>query len=161
VLKTFAVDAKGNTIPRSLVEAMNKARYFDLGMADMRQLGLTNTSLQFYLGRAPADMGAAARSFDGKYAPIPDPEFSQFQDAFPHLSGYGAAYYTYRWSVVISDDLFTEFAKNGLQDPATAARYRNLVLGPGGTKPAAELVQDFLGRPISMDAYRAKMAKDQ
>lgn len=161
VLKTFAVDAKGNPIPRELVDAMNKARYFDLGMADMRQLGLTNTSLQFYLGRAPADLGAAARSFDAKYAPIPAPEFSQFQDAFPHLAGYGAAYYTYRWSVVISDDLFTEFAKNGLQDPATAARYRNLVLGPGGTKPAAELVQDFLGRPISMDAYRAKMAKDQ
>jgi thimet oligopeptidase len=43
----------------------------------------------------------------------------------------------------------------------TAKRYRELVLAPGGTKPAAELVQDFLGRPISIDAYRAKLAKDQ
>ena len=40
-------------------------------------------------------------------------------------------------------------------------RYRKLMLAPGGSKPAAELVQDFLGRPISLDAYRAKMAKDQ
>jgi len=161
VLKEFAVNEEGQVIPRELVDAMNKARYFSIGMDDMRQLGLTNTSLQYYLGPAPADMGAAARSYSAKYDMLPPPEFSQFQDSFPHLSGYGAAYYTYRWSVVISDDLFTEFQKNGLQDPATAARYRNLVLAPGGTKPAAQLVQDFLGRPISMDAYRAKMEKDQ
>jgi thimet oligopeptidase len=32
-------------------------------------------------------------------------------------------------------------------------------LAPGGTKPAAELVQGFLGRPISIDAYKADMAK--
>ena len=62
---------------------------------------------------------------------------------------------------VFSDDLFTEFEKNGLRDQATAQRYRKLVLAPGGTKPAADLVADFLGHPISLDAYRAKMAKDQ
>jgi thimet oligopeptidase len=63
--------------------------------------------------------------------------------------------------VVIADDLFTEFQKNGLHDRATAERYRRLVLAPGGSKPAAELVSDFLGRPISIDAYKAKLAKDQ
>ena len=57
--------------------------------------------------------------------------------------------------------MFTAFQKTGLRDPATAARYRDLVLAPGGTKPAADLVADFLGRPISLDAYRAKMEKDQ
>ena len=46
-------------------------------------------------------------------------------------------------------------------DRATADRYRRLVLEPGGKKPAAELVEDFLGRPVSLDAYRAKMEKDQ
>lgn len=160
-LAGFAKDASGNTIPRDLVEKMNKARYFSLGMDDMRQLGLSNVSLQYYLGPAPADLGAAAREFDSKYDPLPPPPFSQFQDSFPHLAGYGAAYYTYRWSVVIADDLFTRFAKEGLRNPQTAAQYRDLVLKPGGTKPAAELVSDFLGRPISLDAYRAKMEKDQ
>jgi thimet oligopeptidase len=140
---------------------MNKARYFSIGMDDMRQLGLSNISLQYYLRPAPADLGAAAREYDAKYDPLPPPSFSQFQDSFPHLAGYGAAYYTYRWSIVIADDMFTEFAKNGLRDKATADRYRKLVLAPGGTKPAAELVSDFLGRPISLDAYRAKMEKDQ
>ena len=160
-LKKFAVDASGNPIPRELVEQMNRARYFDLGMADMRQLGLSNVSLQFYLGQAPADLGAATRAADAKYALIPMADYSQMQASFSHLTGYAAAYYTYRWSVAISDDLFTEFHKNGLNDRATAERYRKLVLEPGGRKPAAQLVQDFLGRPVSLDAYRAKMDKDQ
>jgi thimet oligopeptidase len=33
------------------------------------------------------------------------------------------------------------------------------VLEPGGTKPAAELVRDFLGRDVSLDAYREGLAK--
>jgi thimet oligopeptidase len=160
-LKGFGVDSSGNPIPRDLVEKMNRARYFDLGMADMRQLGLSNISLQYYLRPAPANLGEAARDYDAKYDLLPPAPGTQFQDAFSHLSGYGAAYYTYRWSIVIADDMFTQFQKNGLQDRATAARYRRLVLAPGGSKPAAELVSDFLGRPISLDAYRAKLAKDQ
>ena len=125
---------------------MNKARYFSLGMDDMRQLGLSNVSLQYYLHPAPADLGAAARSADAKYDLLPPAPYSQFQDAFSHLGGYGAAYYTYRWSIVIADDLFTKFEANAC-DAATAA-YRRLVLAPGGTKPAAQLIQDFLGRPL-------------
>jgi thimet oligopeptidase len=160
-LKQFATNAKGETIPRELVDQMNRARYFSLGMDDMRQLGLSNMSLQYYLRPAPEDLGAAARAYDAKYSILPMPSDSQMQDSFSHLSGYGAGYYTYRWSIVIADDMFTQFQKNGLRDRTTAARYRQLVLGPGGSKPSAELVADFLGRPISIDAYKAKMAKDQ
>ena len=160
-LKNFAVDSSGKPIPRELVEKMNRARYFSLGMDDARQLGLTNVSLQYYLGRAPDDLGQAARAAQAKYDMLPPPSFSQFQDAFSHLGGYGAAYYTYRQSIVIADDLFTEFQKNGLRDRATAERYRKLVLAPGGSKPAAELISDFLGRPLSINAYKAKMEKDK
>ena len=160
-VKNFAVDSSGKPIPRELVEKMNRARYFSLGMDDARQLGLTNVSLQYYLGRAPDDLGQAARAAQAKYDMLPPPSFSQFQDAFSHLGGYGAAYYTYRQSIVIADDLFTEFQKNGLRDRATAERYRKLVLAPGGSKPAAELISDFLGRPLSINAYKAKMEKDQ
>ena len=160
-LKNFAVDSSGRTIPRDLVEKMNRARYFDLGMGDTRQLGLSNIALQYYLRPAPANLGAAAHEYDAKYDLLPPAEGTQSQDSFPHLAGYGAAYYTYRWSIVIADDLFTQFEKNGLRDRATAERYRRLVLAPGGSKPAAELVSDFLGRPVSIDAYRATLAKDQ
>ena len=87
------------------------------------------------------------------------PEYVQFQDAFSHLDGYSAIYYTYRWSKVIADDLFTRFTAEGLRNPATAGDYRRAVLDQGGTKPAAELVSDFLGRDVRLDAYRQELAK--
>jgi thimet oligopeptidase len=75
------------------------------------------------------------------------------QTAFGHLNGYSAVYYTYMWSLVIAKDMFTEFKKDGLLNPEVAAKYRADILGASGTKPAAELVRDFLGRPYSFDAY--------
>jgi thimet oligopeptidase len=160
-LKTFAVDAQGKPIPADLVDKLNKARYFDLGMGDMRQLALSNISLKLHEAPAPANLGDKVRELDSAYSMVPLPPFTQFQDSFPHLNNYSAFYYTYRWSKVIADDMFTAFAKSGLRDRATARRYRQTVLAPGGTKPAAELVQDFLGRPISLDAYKADLAKDK
>lgn len=160
-LARFAVNAKGETIPRELVGKMNAARYFDLGMSDMRQLALANISLRLHQAAAPADLGARTRQLDAEYNPLPLPAFAQQQASFGHLNGYSAVYYTYRWSKVIADDMFTRFAKAGLRDPATAADYRRKVLEPGGAKPAAQLVADFLGRPISLDAYKAEMAKDR
>lgn len=160
-LKGFAVNAKGETIPQALVEKMNKARYFDQGMGDLRQLGLSNISLKLHQGTAPADVGARTRELAAAYDLNPFPDWYQMQDAFGHLNGYSAFYYTYRWSKVIADDMFTRFESKGLRDATTAQRYRKMVLEPGGTKPAADLVQGFLERPISLDAYRAEMAKDK
>ena len=160
-LKTFAVDAQGQPIPRALVDKLNAARYFNLGMDDMRQLALSNVSLRLYQGPAPADLGARTRELDQRYDPLKLPDVVQFQDSFDHLNGYSAIYYTYRWSKVIALDMFTRFREHGLRDRATAARYRQMVLAPGGAKPAAELVANFLERPISLDAYKAEVAKDR
>lgn len=52
-------------------------------------------------------------------------------------------------------------ATDGLRNLATARNYWRKVPEPGGSKPAAALVADFLGRPISLDAYKAEMAKDR
>lgn len=160
-LARFAVNKDGQTIPRELVEKMNRARYFNLGMGDMTQLGYANISLQFHQNPVPENLGAAARAWRDVYAVVPTPEWVEMQSAFGHLDGYSAIYYTYRWSKVIADDLFTRFAAEGLRNPQTAADYRQKVLAAGGTKPASELVRDFLGRDASLDAYRAEMAKDQ
>jgi len=39
-------------------------------------------------------------------------------------------------------------------------RYRRSVLEPGASKPASELVRDFLGRPQGMDAIRNWMNEE-
>ena len=45
-----------------------------------------------------------------------------------------------------------------LMDPAVAAEYRRCILDPGGSKDAADLVADFLGRPFTFDAFEAWLA---
>ena len=160
-LQRFARDKDGRQIPRALVARMNKARYFNQGLEDMRQLGYSNISLQFHIEPVPEYVGEAARYYRDKYDLIPAPDYVEMQDSFGHLNGYSAMYYTYRWSIVIADDMFTRFQKEGLRNARTAAQYRKDVLEPGGTRPAAELVHEFLGRDISLDAYRARLAKDQ
>ena len=115
-----------------------------------------NTSLSYY-DRDPSqvDLDGMIRKYTEQYQPFPFVEGTHFQTSFGHLDGYSAVYYTYMWSLVIAKDLFSAFDRTNLLDPATATRYRQMVLAQGGSKPAAQMVQEFLGRPSGFDAYRA------
>ena len=77
------------------------------------------------------------RSCRSAYSPFPYVEGTHFFASFGHLNGYSAMYYTYLWSLVIAKDLLGEFQRHGLLDDATARRYRDTVLVPGGSKDAA------------------------
>ncbi len=94
-----------------------------------------------------------------RYSPWPYLEGTHMFASFGHLGGYSSAYYTYMWSMVIAKDLFSAFDSGAMFDPDVAGRYRDRVLAPGGTKDAADLVADFLGRPYTFDAYAAWLAK--
>ena len=162
-LAKFARNEAGEVIPRALVERMNAARYFGQGIGEMTQLGYSNASLRYHQG-APTDASAqgisdAYRAYNEAYAPYPIPADTHSEAAFGHLNGYSAGYYTYGWSRVIAADLFSRFRRAGLRDEATAAAYRELVLARGGSKPSAELIEDFLGRPVSADALKEKLAQ--
>ena len=159
-LRRFAVNAEGQPIPEALVQRMNRARGFTEAFDDQRQLGFSAVSLAYHL-RAPGDTDLTEiyrTAFDA-YSPVPMPAGVHPQDSFGHLTGYSAIYYTYMWSKAISSDLFTAFERSGLRDPATARRYRDLVLARGSSRPAATLISDFLGRPLSLDAYRARLTR--
>lgn len=155
-LARFAKDADGNVIPPELVEKMVAARDFGVGVGTLRQLLYANVSLDYY-NRPPSevDFDEIWNENQSKLSPFETlPDAHQYA-SFGHLDGYSAIYYTYQWSLAISTDLFSEFEANGLRDGATAKRYRDLVLAPGASKPAAELVHDFLGRDWSPEAYEA------
>ena len=158
-LAKFAVDAQGNVIPRELVEKMNRVKSFNRGIQELRQLGLTNVSLRFHTDPVPADLGAATREWRNQYDIFEMPVTDQMQSSFSHLDGYSAYYHTYLWSRVLSADLFARFEREGLRNPQTAADYRNYVLAPGGSKPAAQLMRDFLGRDVTLEAFRAEIEK--
>jgi len=159
-LSRFAVNAQGQTIPRALVDRMNAARYFGRGQWTMRQLGLASVSLNYY-NRDPAgiDLNALYRDSYTRYDLSPFPQGVHPYASFGHLDGYSAIYYTYLWSGVISADLLTQFEANGLRDRATAQRYRDEVLAPGGARPAAASIEAFLGRPFNLEAARTRLER--
>jgi thimet oligopeptidase len=92
-----------------------------------------------------------------KWSPVEmDPE-GRFPASWTHMPGYASAYYTYTLSRAVAEDLSTGFA-TGLMDTTQSRRYRDIVLGQGGTKPALKLVEQFLGRPHDLNAYRKWLA---
>ena len=102
----------------------------------------------------PADLTAAMRELQERYSPFPYIDGTHMFASFGHLAGYSSAYYTYMWSLVIAKDLFSAFDPADLFEPTVAGRYRDLVLAPGGSKDAADLVADFLGRPVHLRRVR-------
>lgn len=155
-LQTFARHYKtGEPIPTELIEQMNRAADFGKGLAVRRQMVFARYSLSLF-DRAPqeVDTDALAREIYEAYSPYPFVEGTHFQAAFGHLEGYSAAYYTYMWSLVLAKDIFSRFDKSNMLAPDIATKYRRQVLSTGGSKPAQEIVEDFLGRKSDFKAYQ-------
>ena len=162
VLQTFAKNDKGEPIPTTMVVQMKRAKDYGEGMRTRRQMVYADLSLSCY-DRDPKGLDADALMADlvKKYQPFPFVPGTHFTCSFGHLDGYSAVYYTYMWSQVIAKDMFSQFDKNNLLDPKTAIRYRKTVLEPGGSKPAAKLVEDFLGRPFNFSAFEKWLNQDE
>jgi thimet oligopeptidase len=155
VLAGFATDDSGTPIPADLVGRMRKAEDFARGFQARTQMFYAALSYDFHQ-QPPAD-GAAlttrSRELQAAYSmvtPLPD---SHFHTSFGHLDGYSSGYYTYMWSLVIAKDLFSAFDRDDMLDTEVAARYRDRILAQGGRKDAADLVEDFLGRPFGFDSF--------
>lgn len=160
-LRLFAKNYKtGKPIPLELVHKLDAARNFGKGVWTARQMFFTALSLNYY-NRDPKNLDTTAlmRELAGKYSPYEYPADTHLQCGFTHLDGYSAYYYTYIWSLVIAKDLLSRFQNEGFLNEKTALAYRKAVLEPGGSKPAAELIADFLGRPFSFRAFTAWLDK--
>ncbi|MBO9499150.1 MAG: Zn-dependent oligopeptidase [Novosphingobium sp.] len=157
-LRTFASNDRGEPIPAALVAKMNAARHFGESASWLQQLGFSSVSLGYYSRPAGFDLKTAYNELYGRYSLIPEPAESHMYASFDHLNGYSAIYYTYAWSKGIALDLFTRFKAAGMHDRATAMAYRHAVLEPGGSKPADQLIRDFLGRDLSTQALRDELA---
>ena len=154
VLQGFATDADGTPIPDDLVRRMRAAEEFGRGFLARTQMFYAALAYRFHLER-PEDRVARMLELYDAYSlvrPLPD---THFVTSFGHLSGYTSAYYTYMWSLVIAKDLFSAFDPDDLFAAEVATRYRDRVLAAGGSKAAAELVEDFLGRAYNTDAFTA------
>ena len=155
VLRTFARHVEtGEPIPEELVRRLDEAEEFGKGLTVRQQMFYAAVSLELHR-RDPEglDTTALVAALMDRYTPFRHVEGTFFHESFGHLDGYSALYYTYMWSLVIAKDLFSVFQAEGMLEPETARRYRRAILEPGGSRPASELVRDFLGRDTSFAPF--------
>ncbi len=158
VLEGFATDDDGRPIPAALVARMRQADDFAKGLQARTQMFYAAFSYWLHQ-EPPADITAQSRDLQARYSmvtPLPD---THFHAAFGHLHDYSSGYYTYMWSLVIAKDLFSAFSGDDLFDAEVAGRYRDRILAQGGRKDAADLVEDFLGRPFGFESFATWLAE--
>jgi thimet oligopeptidase len=155
-LQSFAIHYQTKKpIPLELAGKLRAADDYGRGLFVRQQMYYAATSLDFH-NRDPKGLDTTQLSalLQEKYTPYKYVPGTYFHESFGHLDGYSAVYYTYMWSLVIAKDMFSAFnAQGDIMKPEMAAKYRHAVLEPGGSKPAAKLVEDFLGRPYSFKPY--------
>lgn len=166
ILRTFALHYKTNEpIPETLVDKMRRADKFGIGVHVRQQMFYAALSL-FFHNQNPAgfDPDQLMKELKSGYSAFPYMAGTHFQSSFGHLNGYSSNYYTYMWSLVIAKDLLGAFrTKDGRPDlwnETAAKKYRDTVLIPGGSKDAAELVRDFLGRESSFEEFRKWLTEE-
>ncbi len=152
----------GEPLPREIAERLVRSGIFGRALHWRSQVAYSAASLAMY-ERDPAgsDPAAIMSEMLGRFDPFPRPSGGHMECGWGHLTGYSALYYTYTWSLVIARDLLGTFYERGsLLDPELARRYAERILSPGGSRPPAELVRDFLGREPEYRAFERWMTLD-
>ena len=159
VLKMFAVNDKGEVIPKELVEKMKKSEDVGKGMFNMRQISFAALSYIYHsMDPSNIDLLKTMNDVYAKYSPFKAFDGDQSFASFGHLNGYSSMYYTYMWSLAIAKDLAIPF-KKGLLNLETAHKYRDTILNVGGALDAKDMVHNFLGRDYNLDAFKQWLAE--
>jgi thimet oligopeptidase len=156
----------GEPIPTKLVEQLVAARDLNIGVVTLRQVQFGALDMGLHGSRRPEDgsLPDGSRDLDAILRRAEAVSLFEHVDGtfmpanFGHLvSGYDAGYYGYLWSKVFGDDMFSRFAADGVTNPDVGRAYRTEILERGGSRPATEMLEDFLGRPPNNEAFLAEL----
>jgi oligopeptidase A len=148
----------GETLPEHYYQKLLAARNYMSGSGMLRQLHFSLVDIELHHRYQPGGKETVTdvRNRIAKTTTVLPllPEDS-FLCAFGHIfaGGYAAGYYSYKWAEVLSADAFAAFEEAGLEDAnaiaATGARFRDTVLGLGGSLHPMEVFKAFRGREPS------------
>ena len=143
----------GEVLPDEIIEKLKSSKNAFRGLELMRQIMLSNFSLRLHT--APCqDLNKLYLELKTTYQPhLATFDEDHYHLSFGHLSHYAARYYGYLWSKVFALDVFAQIAKEGLLNSETGKRYIDHIIGRGGSKDPNELLENFLDRKPSQDAF--------
>jgi len=162
LLRNFAKHYQtGELLPYETIARMTRAAAHGRALGTLTQVMYATYSMETHDRRAAElNLDGLLREGYDRFSKYEFVDGNRMYAAFTHLVGYTSNYYTYLYDKVMALEFFEEFDHTNLLEGPTAMRYRREVLEPGGSKPARELVQAFLGRETSMKALRGWIAKE-
>ena len=154
----------GQPIPEELFQKMKRARTFRGANMQMRQLSFGTLDLAIHIDYdAEKDPDVMEYGFEilQSFSPVKLPPEHAMLAGFTHLFaspvGYGAGYYSYKWSEVLDADAFTRFAREGIFSREVGMRFREQILAKGNSEPPDELFRRFMGRDPNPDALLERL----
>jgi thimet oligopeptidase len=143
------------SMDEELVARLVSAKKFGAGIEYGRQLLYASFDMELSSENPGASL-EVWRAMEGA-TPMGHVEGTSFPGTFEHIaSGYAAGYYGYMWAKVIALDLVSAFGADLMND-AIGRRFRDMILGRGSEEPARDLVERFLGRSVSSEAFFARI----
>jgi oligopeptidase A len=147
----------GETLPMDLYHKLYDSRSFRAGMLTLRQLTFGLTDLALHMKDNPS-IRDIEQDIAKKTAIIPPLPEDRSLCSFSHIfaGGYAAGYYSYFWAEVLSADAFEAFEEVGLSNKEAIAkvgtRFKETVLGLGGSRNPTEIYKMFRGREATPHA---------
>ena len=154
----------GDRIPAELYAKMRRAKNFRSANGQMRQIGFGTLDLALhtqYDAECDGDVIAFARKILQQASPTELPADYSMVTGFTHLFarpvGYGAGYYSYKWSEMLDADAFTRFADNGIFSSEVGASFRKNILERGNSAEPEDLFRAFMGRDPDPEALLRRL----
>lgn len=143
----------GEKLPEELFRKMTAARRFNEGVNTLYQIAMAAADMALH-AQVPADPSALFNAVVAQITGVPAERDANPAASFGHLmGGYGAGYYSYLWSLVFAEDIYSVFKALGPLNPEAGARYRREILETGAQRPEEESLRAFLGREPDEDAF--------
>jgi len=144
----------GEPLPADIVTRLESAGAFNQGFATSEYLAAAWLD-QAWHALSPeaaaavedvAGFEADALAAIGLANPVVPTRYSSTYFAHVFSGGYSAGYYSYIWSEVLDADTVEWFRENGGLQRANGDRFRERLLGVGGSKDPLAAYRDFRGR---------------
>lgn len=142
-------------IPQSLVEKIKNASTFNQGYSFTEVLAAANLDLQWHTISSEtkiddvANFEKEALKKTGLLLEEVPPRYRSSYFAHIFGGGYGAGYYSYQWTEMLSHDAYAWFNENGGLTRANGQRFRDMILSRGNTLDYEKMYLDFRGKEPS------------
>ena len=158
VLKKISSHYKtGQQIPDELINSMVQARHAGEATAFLRQNFLGQFDLEAHAKNRRVNTTKLYAKMMRDITGIEMTKGTYPQASFGHIMSltdpYDVGYYVYAWSLVIAQDIFSQFEEQGLFNKELGAKLRTYIYTPGTVYDENEMVEKFLGRPYNNRAF--------